>query len=551
MNSTRIFAMGGIEEVGKNMYVVEYDDEIIIMDAGIKFANELLLGMNGIIPSYEYLIQNNDKNIYLVITHGHEDHIGGVPYLLSKVEIKKIYAPALAMEMIKRKMNEFKLSMPDHEVINENSNVTLKNIKLDFFRVCHSVPDSFGVLIETPNGNIVNPGDYRFDFCSDEQTDIVKIGKISEKDIDILFIDTTNAEAEGFSNSEIHVIENLLKIIKDAKGRVFISTFSSNLSRIEKVIEGAVKLGRKICIIGRSMENNIKTAKKIGLLNASESDFISSKEIDSYNDSELLFILTGSQGEEKAALNQIALGIHPKIIVNENDTFVLSSNPIPGNFLSVEELVNRLFKTGAKVIQHKIDSIIHASGHATTQEQQLMIKLVNPQYIVPVHGEYKMLKTLRKTAMEAEFHKDNVIIIKNGEVIELKNKIATKTDEIINVNPVLIDGKRISKNSIKTIEERKEISDNGVFNIIICIDKKNSKIVGNPQISTRGIFFVKDSISLIQKISYSIKEEIEKLLNQNKMDNNEIKKISNETSKFYIWKNKKKNPKIITTIFEI
>ncbi len=551
MKKTKIFAMGGIEEVGKNMYVVEHDDEIIIMDAGIKFANELLLGMNGIIPNYEYLIKNSKKNIYLVITHGHEDHIGGVPYLLSKVDIKKIYAPKLATEMIKRKLNEFKLNLPENEIIDENLTVSLKNIKMDFFRVCHSVPDSFGVLIETPNGNIVNPGDYRFDFCSDEQTDINKISKIAEKDIDILFIDTTNAEAEGFSSSEIHVIENLLKIIKDAKGRVFISTFSSNLSRIEKVIEGAIELKKKICIIGRSMENNIKTAKRIGLINIGENDIISTKEIESYSDNELLFILTGSQGEEKAALNQIALGTHPKIIVKETDTFVLSSNPIPGNFLSVEELVNKLFKTGAKVVQHKIDSIIHASGHATTQEQQLMIKLVNPRYIVPIHGEYKMLKTLRKTAQEAEFHKDNVIIIRNGEVIELYKKEAIKTNEVINVDPILIDGKRISKNSIKTIEERKEISDNGVFNIIICYDKKNKKIIGNPQVSTRGIFYVKDSISLIQKISYSIKEEIEKILNDKNFSINNMKEKSIEIAKFFIWKNKKKNPKIITTVFEI
>lgn len=551
MEKTKIFAMGGIEEVGKNMYVVEHGDEIIIMDAGIKFANELLLGMNGIIPNYDYLINNSNKDIYLVVTHGHEDHIGGIPYLLSKVDIKKIYAPSLATEIIKRKLNEFKLNFPENEIIDENLTVSLKNIKLDFFRVCHSIPDSFGVLIETPNGNIVNPGDYRFDFCSDEQTDINKISKIAEKDIDILFIDTTNAEAEGFSASEIHVIDNLLKIIKNAKGRTFISTFSSNLSRIEKVIEGAVEMGKKICIIGRSMENNIKAAKKIGFLNITESDFVSTKDLESYKDNELLFILTGSQGEEKAALNQIALGIHPKIIVKESDTFVFSSNPIPGNFLSVEELVNKLFKTGAKVIQHKIDSIIHASGHATTQEQQLMIKLVNPKYIIPIHGEYKMLKTLRRTAQEAEFHKDNVIIIRNGEVVELINKEANKTNQVINVNPVLIDGKRISKNSIKTIEERKEISDNGIFNIIICYDKENKKIIGNPQISTRGIFFVKDSISLIQKISYSIKDEVEKIISDKNFNIDLMKNKSHDVAKFFIWKNKKKNPKIITSVFEI
>ncbi len=553
-DSTYLFAMGGLDEIGKNMYCIQHNEELIIIDAGIKFANSELLGMNGMVPSFKYLKKWNHK-VSLFITHGHEDHIGGVPYLLNEVEnIEKIYAPLLPSELIKKKTNEFK-NGNNTEIIIYDSETKIKteNFEIDFFKVCHSIPDSYGVAIKTPNGLIVSAGDYRFDFGEEnEETDIHKIAEISKRDVCVFLGESTNSDQPGFSESETNILDNITKILKEAKGRILLSTFASNLGRIEKIIEVAVKLNRKICLIGRSIENNVKTSKKIGMVDLSDLDMVSSKDLDDLPDNEILVILTGSQGEERAALNQIANGTHSKILIKPNDVIILSSNPIPGNFLSVENLVNKLYKTGAKIIKHDWRNRIHASGHATTQEQQLMLKLVNPKYLVPIHGETKMLKSMKRNAKKINFHPDCVFIIKNGQFLQLKNNELNLTNIKIDVRPIFIDGKIVSDNSYQVLEERKVISTDGIFNVIVHVDKKNKKVVSQPSISTRGCFYVKDSISMISKIAFSIKDAIEKEMQDSReeLSNEKIKEICKNVSKYFVWKNKKSNPLIVSTIFE-
>lgn len=552
-DTTYLYAMGGLGEIGKNMYCIQYNNEIIIIDTGIKFTSGHL-GMSGMVPNFNHLKKGNYK-MTLIITHGHEDHIGGIPYLLNEIKnIDKIYASILPTEMIKKKLSEFKnAAKTDILTYEDDSVIETENFKIDFFRVCHSIPDSYGISVNTPDGIIASAGDFRFDFSEEvDKTDIHKIAEISKRGVSVFLGESTNSDQASFSESEASIINNLQKILKEAKGRILLSTFASNLGRIEKIIDIALSLNKKICLMGRSMENNIKTSKKVGLLNISDLDLISSKDLDDVPDNELLVLLTGSQGEERAALSQIGNGTHPKIIAKQNDVIILSSNPIPGNYLSVELLVNKLSKTGATIIKHDWKNRIHASGHATAQEQQLMLRLIDPTYLVPIHGEIKMLKSMKENAAKINFNPENVFVIKNGEFLKLKNKTLTNTNIKINANPMFIDGRKAVEDSELVLEERKIISSKGIFNVILVVDKKAKKFISQPSISTRGCFYVKDSIGMISKIAFTIKDEVEKemqLINS-EISNEKIEDVTKNISKYFIWKNKRVNPLIVVTIFD-
>ena len=552
-DKTYIFALGGLGEVGKNSYVIEHNDETLMVDYGIKFASSELLGINGIIANTQYFKQNNRKINHLFITHGHEDHIGGLPYIVMEGLVDKIYAPALAAELISRRLSEFKEinKIPEIIVFDDNSKYNTKYFEVDFFRVCHSIPDCYGLFIKTPNGNVMSAGDYRFDFGKDtDDTNIHKIIEMSNRKVDVFLAESTNSDTPGFSETEDLIIDNIAVLLKNAKGRAFVATFASNLGRIEKVIERAINMNKKICIMGRSMEANIKTSRKLGYLKLSESDFLTTKELASHNDNEIVVILTGSQGEEMAALNLMAENKYSKISLKPSDTIILSSNPIPGNFLSVDNLINKLFKCGVNVIQHTNNYKIHASGHATKQEQQLMVKLINPTYVVPIHGEAKMLKSMQNNCAEIGYKKENIILLTNGLKVELDNNELKRTDFYIDARPVYIDRKNCSLGIYELLETRKKLSEEGIFHVLLAIDKNAKKIAKNPIISTRGCFFAKDSSSLVSKISYALKEEIEKVLKNPETNKDMINEVIFKTVKYFIWKNKRKNPIITSTIFE-
>lgn len=550
---TYIFAMGGVEEIGKNMYVIEHNEETIVVDAGIKFASNELLGFNGLIPNFEYFNHNNREIDKLLITHGHEDHIGGVPYLVQKCNIKTICGPLLAIELIKRKLSEFKeIKIPEFEIFSDDTIINTKYFTIDFFRVCHSIPDCFGMAIKSPNGNIVSAGDYRFDFgSSTDDTNIHKIIEISNRGVDVFLAESTNSDQPGFSDSEDIILKNIGYILKTTRSRVFISTFASNLGRIERIIEIAINLNRKICIMGRSMEANIKTSRKVGYIKLSDIDFVNGKEIASTPDENLLVILTGSQGEEMAALNLMSENKYSKITLKPSDTILLSSSPIPGNFKNVENVVNKLFKLGVNVIQHNNLFKIHASGHATKQEQQMMIKIINPNFIVPIHGESKMLKSMKTNAIEVGFKNEQIIIVRNGQKLQLKHKALTNTNTFIDVFPILIDGNLANKESAALLEDRKIIAEDGVFNVILSIDRKECKVLKKPMLSTRGCFYAKESAALISKISYSIKDDLEQIMQKNNVEilDKDIKASIEKTINYFIWKNKKKRPLILISIF--
>ncbi len=540
---TKIFALGGLEEIGKNTYVIETKKTIIVVDAGIKFANAQLLGFDSMIANYDYLKQNEHKIGALLITHGHEDHIGAIPFFLKHIKVNKIIASNLTTQLIIKKCSEHKdIRLPEIITYFDNDVVEVEDVKMEFFGVCHSIPDSYGVAFETPDGRILSTGDFRFDFATESQrTDLNKVVEIGAKGVDVLLCESTSVEVEGFSDSERKIIANLQEFISKAEGRVFLSTFASNLARLEQVIKFAKTINKKILLVGRSMETNIKISRKLGYLKLSDIDFISSKELNNYEDKEVLILLTGSQGEEQAALNNILAGRHARLSFKPSDTVILSSNPIPGNFAAVEEMINKLYRVGVNVIENHPDKKIHASGHATRGELQLMIKAVNPTYLFPIHGEYKMLKMMKLNAETIGMEEDKILIAKNGQVIRLNKHEATLTDEIIDTSPIFINGTELNNKAAELLKVREVLSKDGFVFIMI---KYNAvkKYVISVTLSTRGSFFAKDAAFIVAKINAKIKDDINKYIKEQGWNMAEFEKIAKSVSNEFIWKFKKKNP---------
>lgn len=559
--STYIFSLGGVGEIGKNMYVIEHEEEIIIIDAGIKFADETLPGINGIIPSFSYLKENEKKITALVITHGHEDHIGAIPHLLRQVKIPVIWGGKLSCELIRKKISEYKdIKFDNIKSFTDGNSFKTKYFEVEFCRVSHSIPDAFSIAVNTPNGLIYETGDFRFDFStSGDQLDLAQAARIAAKDVAVLMCESTNAQQGGFSESEYYVIKKLKQIITSQQNRVFISSFASNLSRIEQIIAICIENNRKICLLGRSMETNVAVSRKIGYLNVPNDSFITASEINNYPDNEIAILLTGSQGEELAALSQIANGKHHYISFKSSDTVILSSNPIPGNFLNVEKLINQIYKSGVKVYENRPDCKIHASGHATQTELQLLIKILNPTNLVPIHGEYKMLASLKELAELVNMDPSSIKVSVLGQKLELYDGIVEVTDEFVDAGVTYIDGNQrqngdpTNNDSWEVIQERQNISNNGIFTVLLVFDKNTKTLYGDPIVSTRGCFYAKNNTWLINKISSTIKQTILKEIEIKKeIPPNDFisKKVHNISSQF-IWRNKHKTPKIITNIMEI
>lgn len=552
---TKIWCLGGIDEIGKNMYCVKQSNETFIVDCGIKFADEDLPGVGGLICPYDSLIARQDTIKGLIITHGHEDHIGGIPYLLMSIKKRfPIYGARLTIELIKKRLHEFKeIPTPEFIVIDDNTIITTEEFKIEFFRVCHSIPDAFGIYMETKNARIIESGDFKFDFSTNgDEFNILKAAEFGKRDVDVLLCESTNAETHGFAASEKEVIDELKSIILTSPGRVFVSTFASNLQRIEEIIELGIKAGRKICLFGRSMNSNVAISMNIGLLNVSESEFIEPSDIKNFPDEQVLILCTGSQGEEMAALNQMAIGRNIHITFKPTDTVILSSNPIPGNFESVEQLVNRLYMKGVRVKTNSKESKLHSSGHATQMEQQLLFKLINPQYIIPIHGEFKMLRALKQNAVDSGIHPDNVVQIAKGQIVEILNHKLKASQNFVDIYDVFVNNGKIDDDSTATLKYRKALSRDGIFCVTLLLDFKTKEIIGLPAITTKGAFFVKESQALIGKIAYTIRDKVKTYLaKSNNINVNNIRHIISNTSLFFIWSNKRKRPIIKTTIFDV
>ena len=524
--NTKIIPLGGLGEVGKNMYVVMHDSEIIIVDSGVMFPDDELLGIDYVIPDYTFLKENESKIKSLVITHGHEDHIGGIPFLLQTVNIPKIYAPANAKELIEKKLDERNIIYKNLIVYDENTVIKTKYFNIEFFRTTHSIPDSHGLAIDTPNGTIVMTGDFKFDMTPiGPMSNLHKMARIGEKGVSVLMSDSTNALSPGTSLSESVVDENLGEIFSSCKNnRIILATFASNVYRIKHIIETCKKNNRKIALFGRSMENMVDIALKCGYFK-DKSIIITAEEANHLKPSEVCLLCTGSQGEPLAALSRIASGTHRQITLMPNDVVIFSSSPIPGNAASVSKTINKLYKKGVKVFTNSMTDI-HSSGHANQDELKLMIRLFKPKYFVPYHGEFRMLKMHADLGIVCGLNKENTFVLENGDVLALsKNELFR--DGKVQAGEVYVDGSRIGDVGSAVIKDRILMSNNGILVIIANIDTKNKILLGSPAITTRGYILVNENADLIKEIQNKAGEIInnelkKKIFNFNDMKNEMI-----------------------------
>lgn len=514
-NSTKIFALGGLCEIGKNMYCVMHDNEIVIVDAGVTFPEGDLLGVDYIIPDFSFLKKNESKIKALFITHGHEDHIGGIPFLLQSVNIPAIYAPNQAVGLIKKKLEEKGIQYKNLFVYTQNQKVKFKNITVEFFRTTHSIPDSHGIYIKTPNGSVVMTGDFKFDLTPiGPMANLQKMAEIGATNPTILLSDSTNALNEGFGASESKVDEALGEIFLKHKGRIIIATFASNIYRLKHIVDTCKKNKRKIAIFGRSMETNIEISIQGGYINHKEI-FVSAEEANKLPDQNVCLLCTGTQGEPLAALSRVADGTHKQIKLRDNDLVIFSSSTIPGNALNISRTINKLYMRGVSVYTNTSLSDIHTSGHGSEEELKLMIRLINPKYFMPYHGEYRMLKKHAKIAEDCDIPKNNTFVLKNGDVLIMKDEKVELSDQTIQASDIYVDGNRIGDVRSSIIKERKVMSNDGIIIVITNLDTTNNKLLSKPIISTRGFVLVNENEVLLNELENIAYHAINIKLNKN------------------------------------
>lgn len=512
----KVFALGGLGEIGKNCYVVEYLDQIFIIDAGVFFPDDSLPGVDYVIADYTYLVENQSKIVGLFITHGHEDHIGGIPYLAKKIKLNKIYASGIAVPLILAKFLEFKdLETPNIIEYNKDSKFNFKDVFITFIRMNHSIPDSYAIRIHTPYGNIIHTGDYKVDFTpAGPLAEYDKLALLGKEGVLLLLSDSTNATLEGYSKSEAIIKESIDDLFGKIKGRIIIATFASNLYRIEQIISSSVKYKRHIAVMGKSMEKAIEIGIKCGYIKAKPKDFINIEDVDKAEGKNITILCTGSQGEPMAALSRIASNNSKYIHLTKNDTIIFSSSPIPGNAEGVNKTINALFKAGANVIVNSPLSDTHTSGHANKGELRIIHSLLKEKYFMPIHGEYRMLKMHTKVATECGIKKENCFVMENGDILHLTDKNAFVKGKVYN-GETYIDGNQIGDITPNILFERKQLSNDGMFMFIFNVGNKSRNLVGPVQVVSRGFIYMRQNEEftkeLINEATSFVLGELEKL----------------------------------------
>lgn len=548
-NPISIYALGGLGEVGKNTYCIENEKTLIIIDAGVKFPEAGLPGVDYVIPDYTHLKNNRAKIKALFITHGHEDHIGGIPFLIQNVHIPVIYAPKLAAALIRNKLSESKIRENVKIVEYEEDDIFyIDDFIVQFFRVTHSIPDSFGICVDTLEGRIVTTGDFKIDLTPvGPDINLSKMARLGEEGIDLLLSDSTNAEIEGYTPSERNVISSINDVFANARGRLIISTFSSNISRIQQIVEASIKYKKKIVIVGRSMEHTVNAARNFGYIKIPDSSLVSVENLKTISASETVILCTGSQGEPMAALSRIANGDHKYLKIIPGDTIVFSSSPIPGNDASINKVINMLTRAGADVLTNSVFYSLHSSGHPAKQELRFALKLFKPKYFMPVHGDYRMLKLHTDIAVSLGMERDKTFIMGNGDTLLLRNHEITEGHRV-QADDIYIDGNDINGLSTAVIRDRKILSEDGLVAVLISLDSRSNKLLVPPTIYTRG--FVYYSSTLITKATARIQKELEELM-QNKVTFGEIKNLVRGSLGRYLFIKTKRNPIIIPVIMNL
>ncbi|MGM0881876.1 MAG: ribonuclease J [Bacillota bacterium] len=549
-----IFALGGVHEIGKNMYVIQYADDIVVIDCGSKFPDESLLGIDLIIPDITYLQENQEKVRALVVTHGHEDHIGGIPYILKQLNMP-IYASKLTLGLIRGKLKENGLlDQSKLNEINSESSIELGTFKLGFFRTNHSIPDCLGVVFYTPEGTVVHTGDFKFDLTpvNNQYPDIHKMASIGENGVLALLSESTNAERPGFTPSERLVGDHIEEAFKKAQYKVFISTFASNVHRLQQVIDAAQKTNRKLLLLGRSMVNVVSIAVEIGQLNIPEGMLIEAKEANDMARDKVAVLCTGSQGEPMAALSRLANSSYRQVEILPGDTVIFAATPIPGNERNVATTVDNLFLLGANVI-YGSGSVtgMHVSGHGCQEELKLMLTLMKPKYFIPIHGEYRMLFQHRLLAEAVGVEKDNIFIIKNGDVVDISDQTARQTRKIAAGN-TLVDGWGIGDVGNVVLRDRKHLAEDGILVVVVTLSKSDGKILTGPDIISRGFVYVRESEALLDNINRLVLITIEELQTGGSLMKWTIlkHKIKEAIGK-YVYAQTKRRPMILPIVIEV
>lgn len=547
-NGIKVFALGGLGEIGKNMYCFEIKDELMIIDSGILFPDDNY-GIDYIIPDYTYLKENEKKIVGLFISHGHEDHIGGIPYLLREVKIPKVYASGLAYQLIVNKMKEFKGTAINLVEYSNDSVYNFKNFQVSFFRTNHSIPDSFGTAIKTNLGYILHTGDFKFDFSPlTYHTEYSKITKFADAGVKLLLSDSTNATVNKFTTSERKIGKSIRAIFETIKGRVIISTFASNVHRIQQIVEASVDAGRKVIVFGRSMEKNINVGQQLEYIKAPEGTFINANEFPHLPPNKITILSTGSQGEPLAALSRIANGTHRTIKIIPGDTIVFSSNAIPGNQESINQNINKLYRLGAEIIVNSPLTDTHTSGHASQTELQIMLSLVKPEYFVPIHGNYSMMKIHSKLAIDTGVDPEKIFILNTGDVLSIDEKNVSVNCRVKSGNIYIDSKKNIVDKDI--IDERKALSDDGMLSLILSFDN-NYNLNNEIAIVSRGFIYMKEAEKLLNSVKEKAMKTYSDYKEKNKVFNEaNFKNILNNHISNFIYDLTERRPIIIPIIMK-
>ena len=550
-NETKVVVLGGLGEVGKNMYCVMHKNDIVIIDAGISFPESDLLGVDYVLPDFTFLKENEDKIRALLITHGHEDHIGAIPFLLSQINIPAIYAPNQAKELISVKLTDRNIRYDNLFVYTEDTKLKFGKIEVEFFRITHSIPDSHGISLTTPNGRIVTTGDFKLDLTPiGPMADLYKMATLGHEGVDLLISDSTNALNDGYSASESKVDGALGEMFDRYKNnRIIIATFASNIYRLKHIFETCYKHNRKICIFGRSMENNINISINGGYINHKEL-LVSPEEANNLKPNEVTILCTGSQGEPLAALSRISNGTHRQIKLRPDDIVIFSSSAIPGNALSISKTINKLYLKGVQVYTNKALADLHTSGHANEDELKLMIRLIQPKYLMPFHGDYRMLKRHANIGIECGIPKENTFVLKNGDSLSLVDHKITRSESMPG-DDIYVDGNRIGEIGSAVLKDRQMMARDGILVVIINVDMKKHELLIKPNITTRGFILINENEDLLKKIEEKANSILKKELSDKRSTFASIK--SNLTTELYTYivKLTGRNPIILPIIIDI